>query len=95
MAKVAAETIGIDEKIQRTVHGYQTMLSHELTNEGTLFSGGELQKIALSRIYVLDHDLYILDEPTSALDPVASLSFLLSTNMFLYSNILMYSNRIY
>jgi ATP-binding cassette subfamily B protein/ATP-binding cassette subfamily C protein len=35
-------------------------------------SGGQWQKIALSRAYMRrDADILILDEPTSALDPAA------------------------
>jgi len=39
--------------------------------EGRQLSGGQWQKIALSRAYLKDADCYFLDEPSSALDPVS------------------------
>lgn len=38
---------------------------------GTSLSGGEWQKLAMSRAFIRNADLLILDEPTSALDPLA------------------------
>ena len=35
------------------------------------FSGGESQKIAISRAFYKDADMLIMDEPSSALDPIA------------------------
>ena len=37
--------------------------------DGRQLSGGQWQKIALSRVYVKEADCYFLDEPSSALDP--------------------------
>jgi len=39
--------------------------------EGTQLSGGEWLRIALSRAFIRDADLYLLDEPNSALDSVS------------------------
>lgn len=44
--------------------------------EGLEFSGGEWQKIALSRAMFRRSDFIILDEPTSAMDPIAEYSAL-------------------
>jgi ATP-binding cassette subfamily B protein len=56
--------------IQELPHGYQTILSRWLTDNGNGvdLSGGECQKIALARMFMRKADLIILDEPTSALD---------------------------
>ncbi len=46
-------------------------MTREFGNEGVFLSGGELQRLALARIYVRRDSLLILDEPSSALDPLA------------------------
>ena len=38
---------------------------------GVQLSGGQWQKIALSRAFLRDADCYILDEPSASLDPVS------------------------
>ena len=36
-------------------------------------SGGEQQKVAVSRAHMSDKDVLIFDEPASALDPIAEM----------------------
>lgn len=62
---------GIYEKISSFEKGIQTNLSREFDSEGVPLSGGEEQKIAISRAFVEDKDILILDEPSSSLDPLA------------------------
>ncbi len=50
---------------------YQTHLGKTLKDEGTELSGGQWQKIALSRAFFRDAQLLILDEPTAAVDAKA------------------------
>ncbi len=50
-------------------------ISNEIDDNGKLFSGGEAQKIALSRIVYSDRNYIILDEPSSALDPISEYNF--------------------
>ena len=63
----AAESSRADEIIARLPQGYAQPLGKRFRN-GVELSGGEWQKIALARAYMLDADVLILDEPTAALD---------------------------
>ena len=65
----AASRVGLHELAQNLPDGYETMLSKQF--DGTEFSGGQWQKVALARAFVRyqDAQLLILDEPTASLDP--------------------------
>ncbi|WP_067139620.1 peptidase domain-containing ABC transporter [Oceanivirga salmonicida] len=58
------ERLGINEIVKANPLGIDTII----TNSGTNISGGQLQRIVLSRIIALNSPVLILDEPTSALD---------------------------
>ena len=62
---------GLYEKIINLEEGTSTLLTKEFSANGTIFSGGESQKLALSRLFVNDRPIMILDEPSSALDPIS------------------------
>ena len=66
----AAKKAGVHDVIQSLPHGYHTILSRWLAEDGqgVDLSGGEWQKIALARMFMREADLLILDEPTAALD---------------------------
>lgn len=69
-----AQQVGVDEFIQSLPLSYETVLSRwlvEKDDEGTDLSGGQWQKVAISRTYIRDVDVLMLDEPTSALDAEA------------------------
>ncbi|MBT2785218.1 MULTISPECIES: ABC transporter ATP-binding protein [unclassified Halomonas] len=60
-----------DEFITRMASGYQTQLGRWFKN-GQELSGGQWQKIALSRAYMRENaDILVLDEPTAAMDAAA------------------------
>lgn len=64
----AAKRGGFDSVVEKLPRGFESMLGKEFG--GTSLSGGEWQKIAMSRAFFRDTaKLLILDEPTSALDP--------------------------
>lgn len=67
----ALKESGAYERVMKMPHGMDTMLTREFDDKGEVLSGGEAQKVALSRIFAGDSPIVILDEPTSALDPVA------------------------
>lgn len=56
--------------IQKLPEGFNQVLGKTFS-KGVDLSGGEWQKIALSRAYMRDAQLLILDEPTSAIDAKA------------------------
>ncbi len=66
----AAERGGADDVIAGLPEGYDTTLGKWFEG-GHQLSGGEWQKVALSRAFMRDAQILILDEPTSALDAQA------------------------
>jgi ATP-binding cassette subfamily B protein len=63
----AAEKSGAHSVITALPEGYETMLGRWF-HRGRDLSGGEWQKVALSRAFMRDCELIVLDEPTAALD---------------------------
>lgn len=71
----AACKAGVHERIKALPHGYQSMLSRWMAEEGEEgdehgvdLSGGEWQKVALARMFLREAEVLILDEPTASLD---------------------------
>ena len=46
-------------------------MTKEFYKDGVNLSGGESQKVAISRIFASPFDVIIMDEPSAALDPKA------------------------
>ncbi len=53
--------------------GTETFVHKNVVKEGMEFSGGERQKLAVSRAYMSDKDIFVFDEPASMLDPISEL----------------------
>jgi ATP-binding cassette subfamily B protein len=69
--KAAAESGMADDFIQQMKQGYHTQLGRWFKG-GQELSGGQWQKIALSRAFMRDQaDILVLDEPTAAMDAEA------------------------
>lgn len=66
-----AKECGVYEIINKCVNGLDTQMTKEFDENGVILSGGEQQKIALSRALYSNSELLILDEPSAALDPIA------------------------
>ncbi|MNE27924.1 Lipid A export ATP-binding/permease protein MsbA [compost metagenome] len=71
LAEESLKAVGSYEKISKLKYGMDTVISREFDEEGVELSGGEAQKIAISRIFAQESGIIILDEPSSALDPIA------------------------
>ncbi len=62
---------GLLKKVDSLPMKLDTPLTHEFSEKGVDLSGGERQKLAISRVFYQNASLMILDEPSSALDPIA------------------------
>ena len=69
------DSAGLKEKVESLDRGIETELLKIIANDGTDFSGGEKQKIAIARALYKDSPCIVLDEPDSALDAFAEKQF--------------------
>lgn len=62
---------GLEEKVKTLPRGVDTCLVKQIAQDGTELSGGQAQKLLLTRALYKDAPVLVLDEPTAALDPLA------------------------
>ena len=74
--ETAARGAGAHEIIERLPQGYDTQLGKWYAEGAVDLSGGEWQRIALSRAFLRRSPIVILDEPTSAMDSWAEIDWL-------------------
>ena len=68
------EKSGLKSRVDKMADGIDTQLTTEF-DEGVDLSGGEKQKLTISRCLYQNSNIIILDEPSSALDPIAEYEF--------------------
>jgi ATP-binding cassette subfamily B protein len=62
---------GVYKRILLSEQGIDTPLTREFDQDGINLSGGEAQKIAISRCFFKPSRYLIMDEPSSSLDPIS------------------------
>ena len=67
----ALKLSGVYDKVMSLPKGMDTTLTREFDDEGAVLSGGEFQKIVVSRAFARRCPIKVFDEPSSALDPIA------------------------
>lgn len=69
----ALEKGGALSLLNKCPEGLEQWLKKDIRKSGIILSGGEQQKIAVSRTHMSDKDILIFDEPAAALDPIAEM----------------------
>ena len=69
--RFAASASGADRIACSLDAGYDTDMTRSFNDNGVELSGGQWQKVAISRAFFSNSPVIILDEPSSALDPEA------------------------
>ena len=64
---------GAEKIIAKMQNGMEQWLQKDVLKDGIVLSGGEKQKIAVSRTHMNEKDILIFDEPAAALDPIAEM----------------------
>ena len=67
----ALRAASFTERLEQMSDGLKTELTREFSDDGINLSGGEAQKIAISRIFARPYQFILMDEPSASLDPEA------------------------
>lgn len=87
---------GLYSKIDNLPDKLHTPLTNEFEENGTNLSGGESQKLAISKAIHKDAGVIIMDEPSSSLDPLSEHEmYLRMFNMCKDKTLILISHRLY
>lgn len=84
------ENANIKDRAERLPNKENTYLYKDLDKSGVEISGGEAQKLALTRALYKDAPIVVLDEPTAALDPIAENEIYSRFNTFVQNKTAIY-----
>ena len=59
--------------LSKCANGLEQLLKKDVKRTGINLSGGEQQKVAVSRTHMSDKEILVFDEPAAALDPIAEM----------------------
>ncbi|ETT44442.1 ABC transporter permease [Paenibacillus sp. FSL R7-269] len=90
----SAQLTGADELIKSFPNQIDQQLGRNFEG-GVQISGGQWQKIAISRAFFKDADLYIMDEPSSFLDPESEKQVFLQFQNYIEGKIGVYISHRY
>lgn len=71
--RLAMEKGGAEKLEERYPKGLEQWLRRDVIKDGAILSGGEKQRVAVSRAHMSDKEILIFDEPAAALDPIAEM----------------------
>ena len=72
----AIEKGNLGEMIETLPNGTDTIIGKEFDSSGQDLSGGQWQRVILSRAYMGEPEILILDEPTASIDPLEEMRML-------------------
>jgi ATP-binding cassette subfamily B protein len=67
----AIQQSGFKEVLENIGKDINSVMTKMFDKDGLILSGGETQKLAISRVFTKEDAILILDEPSSSLDPVS------------------------
>lgn len=70
---LAMQKGGAEKLPSRFLKGLEQWLHRNVIKDGAILSGGEKQRVAVSRAHMSDKEILIFDEPAAALDPIAEM----------------------
>lgn len=82
--------MGMKEKIENMYEGIESCIYKEYDGKGVMISGGEAQKIAVSKALYKNTPMFIMDEPTAALDPLSESQLYEKVNTMMKNKTILY-----